>query len=263
MESFRKYGNEPFETAVVHGGPGVPGYMKPVAEELSEVCGVLEPFQSANTIDAQSEELRILLKGNAKLPVTLIGHSWGAWLSVIFAYENPDYVKKIILISSGSFEDEYASKINDTRLSRLSENDVAELNKLKEELNSFDTKDKKEIFKKFGDLNSKADYFKPIIFSDDIIEYQPDVFKTVMREALYLRKSGKLHRMAGRLNCPVVAIHGDYDPHPYKGVEEPLSKVIKDFRFVLLKDCGHYPWNEVNAKEKFYDTLKNEIMYGE
>lgn len=259
MESFRKYGNAPFETAVIHGGPGAPGYMKPVAEELSKICGVIEPLQSVNTIDGQVDELKKVLKTNCNLPVTFIGHSWGAWLSVIFTSENPEFVKKIILISSGPFDDEYANIINETRFKRLTEKDILELNKLKEKLNDPEQKNKKEIFKKFGELSSKADYFKPISFSDDILDYQPDIFQTVMREALYLRKSGKLLKMAGRLKCPVVAIHGNYDPHPYKGVEETLKKVIKVFRLILLQDCGHYPWNEVNVKEKFYDSLAKEL----
>ena len=261
MESFRKYGEKPFNIAVIHGGPGVPGYMSPLSSELSELCGVIEPFQSAGTVDGQVEELKLILKSNADKPVTLIGHSWGAWLSVIFASENPDYVKKIILISSGPFDEDYAENINETRLSRLSKDDAEELNNLKAELNRPDAANKKDIFKKFGDLSSKGDYYKRINFNDDILDYQPAVFQTVMREALYLRKSGKLLRMAGRVNCPVVSIHGDYDPHPYKGVEETLSKVVKDFKFILLKDCGHYPWNEELAKENFFDILKNELIY--
>lgn len=259
MESYRKYGNESYTVAVIHGGPGAPGYMKPVAEELSQTCGVIEPLQSTNTIDGQVEELKVILKNNCTLPIILIGHSWGAWLSVIFAAEYPDYVKKIILISSGPFEDEYSYGINETRLKRLSEKDVIELNKLKEELNNPNVKNKKDIFKRFGELSSKADYYKPIGFTEDILDYQPDVFQTVMREVLYLRKSGKLIKIASRIKCPVIAIHGDYDPHPYKGVEEPLSKVIKDFNFKLLGDCGHYPWNEINAKDNFYKILRNSL----
>jgi pimeloyl-ACP methyl ester carboxylesterase len=259
MESFRKYGIEPFSVAVIHGGPGAPGYMKPVAEELSGYFGVIEPFQSANTVDGQVEELGAILKINTNFPVTLIGHSWGAWLGVIFASENPNYVKKIILIGSGPYDDEYAQNINSTRLSRLSQKDVIELNKLKDELNGSNIKDKKDIFKKFGELSSKADYYKPIKFDDEIIDYQPDIFQTVMREALYLRKSEKLLKMAGRVKCPVVAVHGDYDPHPYEGVEKLLSAAIRDFRFYLLKNCGHYPWNEAEAKEKFYEIIEKEL----
>lgn len=259
MESSRKYGIQPYKVAVIHGGPGAPGYMKPVAEELSEICGIIEPLQSESTIDGLIHELKEILERECGLPVTLLGHSWGAWLSIIFTYENPDFVKKIILTSSGPFEDEYAQNINSTRISRLSEREVEELNMLKNNLNNPNSANKKESFKRFGDISSKADYYKQINFTNYILDYQPDIFQTVMREAIYLRKSGKLLKMAGRLNCPLITVHGDYDPHPYKGVEEPLSKTVKDFRFILLKDCGHYPWNEVFAKEKFYEIIKKEL----
>lgn len=43
MKNLRKYANEPFKIAVIHGGPGAPGEMAPVARELSSVRGVLEP----------------------------------------------------------------------------------------------------------------------------------------------------------------------------------------------------------------------------
>jgi len=47
--------------------------------------GVLEPLQTATTIEGQIEELNEVLKKKGNLPVTLIGWSWGAWLSFIFA----------------------------------------------------------------------------------------------------------------------------------------------------------------------------------
>ncbi len=46
MTNIRKYGNPPFSVAVIHGGPGAPGEMAPVARELSSRWGVLEPLQT-------------------------------------------------------------------------------------------------------------------------------------------------------------------------------------------------------------------------
>jgi len=61
------------------------------------------------------------------------------------------------------------------------------------------------------------------------------------------------------IRCPVTAIHGDYDLHPSEGVRIPLSSRLKDFRFYLLKNCGHYPWLERNTKAKFFEILKEEL----
>ena len=74
-----------------------------------------------------------------------------------------------------------------------------------------------------------------------------------------LRSSGKLLELGREICCQVVAIHGDYDPHPFEGVRDPLSRVLKDFRFILLEKCGHRPWIEREAKERFYEILRNEI----
>ena len=100
----RTYGKPPFNVTVIHGGPGTAGGMAPLARELALRHGVLEPLQTASTIAGQVEELKELLEESANLPVTLVGHSWGAWLGYIFAARHPGLVKKLILVSSGGFE---------------------------------------------------------------------------------------------------------------------------------------------------------------
>ena len=121
MINLRKYGTKPFNVAVIHGGPGTPGEMAPVARELSSVRGVLEPLQTATTVEGQVQELKAVLEKNGDLPVTLIGFSWGAMLSSIFTAHYPSFVTKLILIGSGVYEEKYATDLMKTRLSRLSE----------------------------------------------------------------------------------------------------------------------------------------------
>jgi pimeloyl-ACP methyl ester carboxylesterase len=81
----REYGEQPFKIAVLHGGPGAPGSAAPIAEGIFRHRSVLEPFQTADSVDGQVEELRQILESCASLPVTLVGHSWGAWLGYIYA----------------------------------------------------------------------------------------------------------------------------------------------------------------------------------
>jgi pimeloyl-ACP methyl ester carboxylesterase len=88
---------------------------------------------------------------------------------------------------------------------------------------------------------------------------QYDVFRGVWDEASRLRRDKELIRLAGSIQCPVIAIHGDYDPHLAEGVRDPLAKVLPDFRFILLKNCGHRPWLERNAGDEFYSALVREI----
>jgi pimeloyl-ACP methyl ester carboxylesterase len=260
LEKLRKYGKSPFKAAVIHGGPGAAGEMAPVAFELSHVIGFLEPFQTEKSIDKQVRELKDILEKHADLPVTLIGFSWGAWLCFIVSAKYPELVKKLILISSGPFEQKYADKIQETRFSRMNEDEKLQVTKICEVLNSTDSFDKNIPFAKLGKIISNADAYDLISFEDEAIDCRYDIYQNIWKEAEQLRKSGGLMEFAKNIKCPVVAIHGDYDPHPAEGVEEPLSKCIKDIRFHLLQKCGHKPWIEKHAKEHFYRILEKEIV---
>ncbi|MFH0767998.1 MAG: alpha/beta hydrolase, partial [Chloroflexota bacterium] len=235
MKNLRKYGNEPFNIAVIHGGPGAPGEMAPVARELSSAWGVLEPLQTATTLEGQVEELKTVLEENGTLPVILIGFSWGATLSFILTARYPSLVRKLILISSGAYEEKYAENIMGIRLNRLSEEERIEVFSLMETLNDPAIKDKNTPMARFGKLMAKADSYDPLPHESELLEYQYDICQRVWEQASGLRSSGKLLKLGRRIQCPVVAIHGDYDPHLSEGVEVPLTGILKDFRFILLE----------------------------
>jgi len=260
LYNLRKYGEPPYRVAVVHGGPGAAGSMAPVAKELSSVAGILEPLFFPRTIDGQLEELYNVINDFAEIPVILAGHSWGAWLIYIFAAHYQEIVSKIILIGSGPFKEEYARSITKVRLNRLIEEEKVKLRDLQNALNKKDNENKDDTFTKLGALISLTDSFNPLTSGkENELTVSYDIYQSVWEEACQLRRSGKLIGLGENIHCPVVAIHGDYDPHPHKGVEKPLSEVIRDFRMILLKNCGHEPWLEVQAKDKFYEILKDEL----
>ncbi|MFC2034638.1 alpha/beta fold hydrolase [Chloroflexota bacterium] len=259
MDKLRKYGSVPFNVAVIHGGPGVPGEMALVAQELCSVSGIIEPLQTAITCEGQVQELETVLKENGDTPITLIGHSWGAMLSFIFTARYPSLVKKLILVGSGVYEDKYAENIEVTRLTRLSEGERVEAILLIETLNAPSIEDKNTPMARLGKLWIKADLCQPLTLNSNALEVQYDINKSVWAGASRLRSSGQLLELGRKITCPVIAIHGDYDPHPAEGVKDPLFSILDDFRFILLEKCGHYPWMEWNARDRFYAILKNEI----
>jgi len=260
MKKLRKYGKAPFCIAVIHGGPGAAGEMAPVACELSSDCGVLEPIQTRASLEGQVEELKTVLENNADLPVTLIGFSWGAWLSFIVAARYPEIIKKLILIASAPYEEKYAARIHETRLNRLTEQERTEFETICKTFGDPETEDKDTLFARLGALASKADAYDPEMDKPEEIECRADIFQSVWPDAAELRNSGKLLKLGNDIKCPVLAIHGDYDPHPPEGVQKPLAAVLKSFRFVLLKNCGHKPWIEHRAKEEFFRILRQELL---
>ena len=260
MVNLRKYGNKPFHVAVIHGGPGAPGEMASVARELSSVMGVLEPLQTAATLGGQVRELKAVLAKHAALTVTLIGFSWGALLSFIFTARYPSLVKKLILIGSAPYEEKYAVNIMQTRLSRLTEQEREQALSLMQTLNDPSIADKNTPLARLGKLLSRADAYDPLPHDDEILECRYDIYQGVWERASELRSSGKLLKLGKKIRCPVVAIHGDYDPHPAEGVVEPLSRILQDFRFILLEKCGHRPWLERSARDRFNNILKQEVQ---
>ncbi len=260
MKNLRKYGKAPFDVAVVHGGPGAPGEMAPVAKELSALRGILEPLQTAKSIDGQIGELQDVVIKRGHPPMTLIGWSWGAWLSYLFAAQNPALAKKLILIASGPFEEKDARNIMQIRLNRLNEEECAKALLLINVLEDPAMADKNDALLRLGKLLSKADAYDPIPHESQTLECQYDIYQNVWDQASALRRNGKLLEYGSKILCPVVAIHGDFDPHPAEGVRRPLTRSLKDFRFILMEKCGHTPWMERSAKDRFYATLKKELI---
>ena len=265
MTNLRKYGVAPFSVAVIHGGPGGAGGMAPLARALAKNRGILEPLQTAKSLEGQVKELRTVLDHNADTPVVLIGHSWGPWLSYILAARYPDLVKKLILVGSGPFEEEYVKAIAENRFKRLSEKERSEFESIVNRLNEPKTKDKDKYHARLGELASKADTYDPIIdeidegHALDLVDCPGEIYQSVWKDAAELRRTGKLLELGQYIKCPVVAIHGEHDPHPPAGVQEPLRTVLKDFRFILLEKCGHDPWHEKQARERYCTILEDEL----
>jgi pimeloyl-ACP methyl ester carboxylesterase len=259
MKNLRTYGRAPFSVAVIHGGPGAAGEMEPVARELASERGVLEPLQTATTLEGQICELKAVLEENGDLPVVLIGFSWGAFLSFLVAARYPTLVEKLILVGSGPFEERYAAEIMNTRMNRLSGSDREVVLALLAALDDPGTADKNTALKRLGMLLAEADAYRPLPSPGSLPACRYDIHQRVWEEARRLRSSGELLEYGKKIRCSVVAIHGDFDPHPYEGVKDPLSRILSDFRFILLEHCGHRPWIEQAARDRFYAILDAEL----
>jgi len=259
MKNFRTYGNKPFTVAVIHGGPGAPGSIAPVARELAKDIGVLEPLQTKNSIDGQIEELADVLKKNAELPVTLIGHSWGATLSYLTAARYPALIKKLVLVGTPPPDAKNLPPLTPVWLSRLSEAERVKFLALEDTVWDGAKEDKSASMGKLFRLITKGESYHLVPSKDDVLEYQVDMNVAIFRELDKLPMSVDILELGRQITCPVTAIHGDYDPRPAAAVKAPLAGIIKNFRFILLEKCGHYPWMESYARDEFFEILKNEI----
>ncbi len=142
---------------MIHGGPGAPGSLYNTAKKLSEKFAVLEPIQSKYSITDLTEEMHTQLTLHSKNPLTLIGHSWGAWLSIIYTLSYPHMVNRVILVSCAPFETKYVTQITERRLQRLTVSQQSMFKHLTEmpEQNGSD----KEKMQKLSGLTEKSDNY--------------------------------------------------------------------------------------------------------
>ena len=256
----RIWGGPPYRVALVHGGPGAPGSMGPVARRLSARRGILEPLQTADSLDGQVDELRKVLQRAGTLPISVVGHSWGAILGLVFSARYSSLVKKLILVGSAPLDKRHEQGTrNADRIQRLPVEQRAEASSLLEIIDSKAGPERDAAWRRLGPLLTKADAYDPVTLDTEELEIQAALNERVWATAKPLRDSGELIELARSIRCPVVAIHGDSDPHPVAGIREPLTTAIDEFHFVLLDRCGHVPWIERDAAEPFFAVLEQEF----
>src|SRR5260370_4557885 len=103
MLKVRSYGSSGPQVIVVHGGPVGCGSMAPVALSLADTFRVLEPFQSA-VADHIADLHEVVESCSGLVAPALVGHSWGAMLSLAYAAAHPSSAGPIVLVCSGTFD---------------------------------------------------------------------------------------------------------------------------------------------------------------
>ena len=254
-----QYGSSEPHVVLIHGGPGAPGELKPIGEELARrKIGSLEPFQTAKSLEGQIEELKDQIQAHCRLPTCLLGYSWGAMLALLTAAKYPHLANKVILVSSACFDELYASSIRKRRLNRLSTTERRALEECLQSLNNPSKEGTVQSNQKLYTLIIKSDCFDPINTGEPVT-LQTDIYKAVWPKAVELRKNGELLKRIAAFCGPVVALHGDYDPHPSNGIKIPLANTLSQFSFIEIPNCGHIPWIERSAAPIFFDLLQREI----
>ncbi len=253
----RLYGKEPYSVVLVHGGPGAIGSLKGFAKELNERTGegVVEAIQSKYSIAELIEELYQQIKDNCVEKVTLIGHSWGAWLAALFAERHPELVKNIILIGCAPLEDKYVAEIGSRRFAHLTDEEAELFQRL---INNLVTD---EDMEKIPAMFEKSDNYcleERELHSAD--KTDSEMHNAIWSEAAKLRTNGKLLEVFKRINSKIYLIQGSYDPHPVNGVMIPLQENGVLCENYILEKCGHSPFMEKYAKDEFYNILRKTIF---
>ena len=247
------HGSPPYRIAVVHGGPGACGSLARMAEELSRRMnrGVLEPIQAAGTLEELTDELYGQLQTFSPAEqVSLVGHSWGGWLSVLCAAKYPRKVASLVLVGCAPFEDRYVPKILENRLGKLPLGERSCFTRLLEKLSGGASEEEIRQVEAFVERTDNVCLLPSERDSSGI--FRGDVYASIWEQAADWRTRGLLVGKLEEIVCPVYVIHGQDDPHPLEGVVEPLSRRGVRYQVQVLKNCGHSPFREKDAHADFF-----------
>lgn len=120
---------------MVHGGPGLPDYLGPVAAAVADLCRVHRydqrgtggsPWDGEHTIARHVRDLDLLLDAWGYDRAVLVGHSFGTDLVSFFLLAHPERVAGIIYLS-GPFLGPWRDPTRATEVSRRSPQQQARL----------------------------------------------------------------------------------------------------------------------------------------
>lgn len=250
------HGKAPYKTVLIHGGPGAIGSLKNCAEELSRLTGrgIVEALQSQYSIAELIEELYLQIIEYCQEKPTLIGHSWGAWLAALFAGKYPKMCKNIILVGCPPLADKYVREISLRRLQNLSDEESKIFQRMTDNV-AVD-----EDMKKISGILEKSDNYY-LESSEKLMADKADneMYNRIWNEAAKLRTNGELLTAFKNMQSKLFLIQGVCDPHPIEGVIKPLEENGIPCKTYILEKCGHSPFMEKYAKERFYDILQDII----
>lgn len=250
----RRYGDAGPVVVLLHGGPGAPGYMAPVARGLADAFRVVEPFQRGSgdvplTVAQHVADLQEIMSAQGE-PPALLGSSWGAMLALACAAAHPASVARLVLVGCGTFDHAARARLQAT----IDERCAGALAGSLQQLSAITDADAR--------LRAMAELLLPV-YSHDLDCTQLELEGCDARahdeswnDMLRLQERGDYPAAFAAIEAPVLMIHGAEDPHPGPLIRDSLRPFVAQLEYRELARCGHYPWLERAAREEFFALLR-------
>jgi pimeloyl-ACP methyl ester carboxylesterase len=249
----RSYGTSGPQVIVVHGGPGACGSMAVIARELADSFRVLEPFQSglATTVADHVADLHEVIEScSDSVPPALVGHSWGAALSLAYASAHPDNAGPIVLICSGTFDLPSRDQLSANMAKRMN----AYIRRRLEQVDQLT--DPNDRFRALGALTMELYSYDLVTTEQEIDESETGSNHETWEDMVRLQGEGVYPAAFATIKSPVLMLHGADDPHPGQMIRASLAPHIPQLEYREWQRCGHYPWLEKSTRDEFFSVVR-------
>lgn len=248
---------------LLSGGPGFsPEYLRPVAEKLSKHYSAVLFHQRGTgkstlaKYDGDVMELKNLVADLDALrrelkqeQLTIVGHSFGGILSMMYAREHPQRIRALALIDSGGPTLQSVPKFNANLEARFTDAEKAAIKEWSDP-EKMKADRKRAVFEITKAKTSAyfADRTKAKLLIDPMDEhtFNDAAFWAIVMQMMALDLRSGLEKV----KAPVLVIHGKQDP--LESAQE-VHATFAGSRLELIDNAGHFPWLE--QPERVYGAL--------
>jgi len=254
----RQHGSAGPLVIALHGGPAACGSAAPIARGLADTFRVLEPWQRGSsdtplTVARHVEDLHqvILSRCDGERP-SLVGESWGAMLALAYAAAHPHSVSRIVLVGCGTWDIASREQVGETLRERMSGCLARELDAMQHSCADAD-----ERMRRMYELTRPLYSYDPLPeeAQEGLPPFDMLAHTQTWDDMLRLQREGVYPAAFSAITCPVLMLHGTYDPHPGPMIRASLTSFIPHLEYRELGHCGHSPWLEKEAEHAFFALL--------
>ncbi|MFQ6609485.1 MAG: alpha/beta fold hydrolase [Fidelibacterota bacterium] len=187
------------------------------------------------TEDSLVRLLEQLYKVTQIQSATLIGHSFGGYVAMLFALANPGMVQSMILVSPAGLQ-EYTPAVQQYLRSSFT---VAEIVKT-------------SVEKAYQNYRASSVYWSPQM--EKYAQYRIELLKKggddyqeyarAMVQAMELMLNTKIRERIGSIHIPTLLVWGNQDPLIPLTVGKEAKRIIQNSRLKTIDRCGHFPMLE-------------------
>lgn len=253
---------------VIHGGPGLSqNYLLPQLYRLAEKyfvifydqrgCGESKGDFNADTINIQTyiNDLDAIIKAFKLDKAALLGHSWGGLLAMQYAIAHPQSVNQLILANT--------CPASSAGFNAFIEEVLTRAGPVMRELGVIEQS--QEFIEGDPDTHERAyqlyfPFYCHLPESAKLVNIRMSKQANVSGRKVYglfrdnfFSNSYDFHEQLENLKVPTLILHGDSDVVPV-WTAQVIHENIPHSQFVLLKNCGHFPY--VESPDAFFKHIE-------
>ena len=287
------YGTEHHDTLLyLHGGPGAScldfvNQAKALSEKMKVVIfdqlGVMRSEAIAENesygMEYQIEMVEEMRKLLGVKKWSILGHSYGGMLAVLYAYTYPDSIHKVILECPSLCFEDYAKSTSEYLSEHINSLNDKTAVELCEKIKCTDYQDKTEAV---WDLSNLLGYvtdmelrfylhgisFDEYQMSMDTTEITNEMWAKGERHLMKLLETpptpdGSLQKrvqmtdnflpLLAKITVPILLINGKYDPACTKNQIEYMMNHVQNVIQVIFEDSAHFP--RLEEAQKYTNTI--------